>query len=206
MTDAAPVAGSAVRSRGGEATYERILATAMSLFMEQGYEGTPMSQIAKSAGVTTPALYWHFGSKEELYFTAVKQGYVAFRDVLLAKAVGDCAEDQFRRFIRVHVKQQLRDPELSLKYGYHQLRDALPEDKRAEVDAIDAEWRERLRQILLDGRAEGVFTFGDVDVVANALESLCEYVFTWFRGDGRLSVNEVADLYVRLARRLVGAE
>jgi len=35
---------------------------------------------------------------------------------------------------------------------------------------------------------------------------MCEYVFTWYRPGGRLSIAEVADLYVKLARRLVGAD
>lgn len=206
MSDAAPAAPSPVRSPGGEATYERIVAEAMNLFATQGYEGTPMSRVAKAAGVTTPALYWHFGSKEELYFTAVKQGYVAFRDALLTRAIGGCAEDRFRRFVRVFVKLQLQDPDLSMKYGYHQLRDALPDAKRAEVDAMDAEWKQLLREILLAGEEEGVFTFDNVDVTTTALGSMLEYVFIWFKADGRLSVNDVADLYVQLARRIAGAD
>ena len=190
-----------VRSASGEATRQRILAAATDLFIEHGYEGTPMSRVARNAGVTTAALYWHFESKDELYFTVVKGGYDIFRDELLARSVGDSVEQRFRRYIRVFVKLQLRDPRLT--YGYQQLREALPDDKAAVLDDIRDACAERLRQILDDGRANGLFEFADLAVTTMALMTLCEYVFTWYRPEGRLSVNELADLYVTLARRMV---
>jgi len=46
---------------------------------------------------------------------------------------GDPVDQRLRRFIRVFVKLQLGDPNLT--YGSRQLRDGLP-DKRTEVEAI----------------------------------------------------------------------
>jgi AcrR family transcriptional regulator len=197
---------STVRSDVGETTYDRILAAATSLFIEKGFAGTPVSQVAKNAGVTTPALYWHFGSKEELYFTAVKRVYVGYRDELLARAVGHSSEERLGAYVHAFVEMQLRDPEISTEFGYQQLRDALQDDKRAELDAVEASWVDHLKQILLDGREEGVFTFRDLNLTAMALISMCEYVFTWFKPDGRLATRDVADLYTKFASRLVGAE
>ncbi|HMV22657.1 MAG TPA: TetR family transcriptional regulator [Rhodocyclaceae bacterium] len=48
------------------ATRERILDTAETLFMAQGYEGTSMRQITGQAQVNLAAVNYHFGSKEEL--------------------------------------------------------------------------------------------------------------------------------------------
>lgn len=50
---------------------ERILAEATSLFADGGYSRTSMRQVAEAAGCTKPALYYHFGSKEELFRAAV---------------------------------------------------------------------------------------------------------------------------------------
>lgn len=206
VTGIASHAGSSVRSEPGERTYDRILAAATSLFIEQGYHGTPVSAVAKNAGVTTPALYWHFGSKEDLYFTVVKRVYVGYRDELLARAVGGSSEERLGAYVYAFVEIQLRDPEISTGFGYQQLRDALPDDKRAELDAVEATWVDHLTQVLLDGREEGVFTFRDLSLTAMALISMCEYVFTWFKPDGRLAASDVADLYTKFAGRLVGAE
>jgi AcrR family transcriptional regulator len=47
-------------------TRERILAVANELFIEQGYEGTSLREIADRLDITKAALYYHFRSKEEI--------------------------------------------------------------------------------------------------------------------------------------------
>ena len=43
-----------------------IVAAATSLFVEVGYDNTPMSKIAAAAGVTANTIYWYFRDKDEL--------------------------------------------------------------------------------------------------------------------------------------------
>lgn len=45
---------------------QKILDTAMHLFVEKGIQSTPTSLIAKKAGVATGTLFHHFATKEEL--------------------------------------------------------------------------------------------------------------------------------------------
>jgi AcrR family transcriptional regulator len=201
---AASASRQALHGSDPTATYDRILAVAMDLFIARGYEGTTMSQVASGAGITTPALYWYFKSKRDLYFTVVKEGHVLFVDVLQARSIGGAVEDRFRRCIRAFVKMQLRDPKVT--YGYDQLFSALPGSKRAEIEEIQETTQRLLTEILVQGREQGAFQFSDLDVTVMALMTMCEYVFTWYRPDGRLTVAEVAELYVGLARRLVGAD
>jgi len=47
--------------------------TAIDCFARYGYQATSIDRIAKAAGVTKGALYYHFKDKEELLFEAVKQ-------------------------------------------------------------------------------------------------------------------------------------
>jgi TetR/AcrR family transcriptional regulator len=49
-----------------EDTAWRILASALELFARRGYESTGVQEIAGAAGITKPALYYHFGSKQGL--------------------------------------------------------------------------------------------------------------------------------------------
>ena len=51
----------------GEQTRERILRLADDLFAEHGYARVSMRIVAGAAGVTKPALYYHFRDKEALY-------------------------------------------------------------------------------------------------------------------------------------------
>ncbi len=45
---------------------ERILEAAAVLFAEHGYSGTSVAAVCREVGLTKPAIYWHFGSKEGL--------------------------------------------------------------------------------------------------------------------------------------------
>ncbi|MBM7616417.1 TetR/AcrR family transcriptional regulator [Alkaliphilus hydrothermalis] len=51
-------------------TVDRIRDAALDLFTEKGY-GASMKEIAKAAGITAPAIYVHYSSKEELFLHVV---------------------------------------------------------------------------------------------------------------------------------------
>ncbi len=53
--------------RGAVATKDRILDTAETLFMQQGFDGTSLRAITAAAGVNLAAVNYHFGSKEDLF-------------------------------------------------------------------------------------------------------------------------------------------
>lgn len=48
-------------------TRDRILELAYSAFAKNGYSKTSLQSIADELGITRPALYYHFASKEELF-------------------------------------------------------------------------------------------------------------------------------------------
>src|SRR5215218_921903 len=51
---------------GSLATRDRVEQAALSLFVVRGYTATSLREIAQAVGVTVPALYYHFASKDEL--------------------------------------------------------------------------------------------------------------------------------------------
>src|ERR1019366_8764138 len=50
-----------------------LIDAAMDLFASYGYRGTSLSRIARAAGVTKGALYWHFSDKEEFFLAVVEK-------------------------------------------------------------------------------------------------------------------------------------
>jgi len=59
-------------------TQARILAAAISLFAERGYERTSITAIAAQARVSRSAVFWHFGDKESLFQEAFRRMLVPF--------------------------------------------------------------------------------------------------------------------------------
>ncbi|MGY0219528.1 TetR family transcriptional regulator [Endozoicomonadaceae bacterium StTr2] len=52
-----------------EQTRKLLLDTALQLFDQQGIHHTTLAQIAKAAGVTRGAIYWHFKDRDDLFRT-----------------------------------------------------------------------------------------------------------------------------------------
>ncbi|MBR0356788.1 MAG: helix-turn-helix transcriptional regulator, partial [Clostridia bacterium] len=48
-------------------TKERILAAALDMFSQRGYDGTNIRELASSLGLVKSALYRHFDSKEAIW-------------------------------------------------------------------------------------------------------------------------------------------
>jgi len=78
-------------------TEERILNQSMRLFLERGYHGTSIDDITQAAGLTKGALYWHFGSKEDLLKRIMEEYEKRFLDRLI-NAVGEVKGGAFEKF------------------------------------------------------------------------------------------------------------
>ena len=86
-----------------EKTRQDLLKAALSVFSQKGYAATTLEDVAKEAGVTRGAIYWHFGSKAELY-AALLEEYSARGTEIVQTAVaeGGSMVDILRRiFIRL---------------------------------------------------------------------------------------------------------
>ncbi len=60
-----------LRQPSTESSQERILAAATQLFLNQGYEKTSIDEIGVAAGLSGPAIYYHFRSKSDLLLRVV---------------------------------------------------------------------------------------------------------------------------------------
>lgn len=99
-------------------TLSRIRDAALQLFLEQGYHGTSMRQIARRAGVAPAAIYNYLASKEAL-FVDLLSDLLPHRAMLraMSEASGDSVEqlvgDATRRVAEVLADQ---DPNLRLMF------------------------------------------------------------------------------------------
>jgi AcrR family transcriptional regulator len=91
-----------VRSARGEARRERILEAAIGLFRDQGFHGTTMDDIGAVAGVTGPALYHHFKSKQEILASVFFRIGDQIFDQLNATVMSDIAPEQLLEELVTH--------------------------------------------------------------------------------------------------------
>lgn len=81
----------------GERTRTEIIAAAHRLFLERGYHGTSMRQIARAAGVSASGIYNHFTGKEDVFLAVLldHHPYVNVLPAILA-AKGETVEERIR--------------------------------------------------------------------------------------------------------------
>ena len=90
---------------------EEVVEVALKLFLERGYDNTPMSLLAKRLGLTKAGIYHHFASKEDLLFlvhqTAMERG---LKPVFEAAAQEVDPERRLRTFLYEHARMLALDP------------------------------------------------------------------------------------------------
>lgn len=190
----------------GEATRARILGAAAQLFLENGFEATSVNAIARAGRVSAPALYWHFESKTDICFSFLELYMGAFADAVLGEPDQGAPDERLRQFVRTYVLASLTDREGSTAYEklytFGQLSTVLDDEHRERLVTLERRVSERLRSILRDGKAAGVFAFTDVKLAAFAIAGACESTFHWYRPEGPLSVDQVADEYAQMMEAL----
>ncbi len=94
-------------------TKERILDAALSLFAENGYNGTSVEQIAGIVGIKAPSLYKHFKGKEDILNALIDSAEVRYEEMFGSeKHIGKIPESR-EEFIKVtmgRISFTMRDP------------------------------------------------------------------------------------------------
>lgn len=162
------------RRRNPEATRASILGAAEREFVENGFAGTSMSDIARGARVTKSLIHHHFGSKEELW-NEVKRGRLSHyadmqRSLLKEGATGEVA---FRKSFEVLFKFLRDNPEFVRLNSWMNL-----EDPKLSVSLHPDLVSTAVEQVTEEQRAGRLRSDIDARSMIAAFVSLCTYWFT----------------------------
>ncbi len=154
--------------RAGERRAE-LLSITRGLVAERGIRALRLQDVATAAGVTAPALYSHFDSREELLAETVRAAAAAVMADIAATddPVQPAAARLGVRFGR-WVQYLLDSDERNLAVLHHAIVEASDDPViRAAVEAAVDETRTYFTEVLTLGRARGEVR-ADVDVAATA--------------------------------------
>ena len=94
-------------------TKEKILDAALTLFAENGYDGTSVEQIAGIVGIKAPSLYKHYKGKEDILNALIDSAEVRYEEMFGSeKNIGKVPKSQ-EEFIKVTMKRisfTIQDP------------------------------------------------------------------------------------------------
>ncbi len=125
---------------------QRLIVEATRQFVERGYAGTSMREIADACGVTKAALYYHFPSKADLLLDIVGTYLGAIATAVEHGRASDPSPSQQLRAIVGELFALSPEGRAVIRLALHDLRH-LPETDRAE---FGADYHQRFIQPLAD--------------------------------------------------------
>lgn len=181
-----------------------LLLSAIELFAERGYHATTTRDIVTRVGMSTGAMYAHFGSKEELLFeislTGHRQGLEALLD---ASAAGGSPAERLAAMVRAFTIYHARFHTIAT-IVHHELA-ALSAEHLAQVLDVRHQTAKLIEGVLTEGVRVGAFSLPDRHAVGRAVLSLCVDVARWYGGVENSTPEQVGQLNAQLALRMVAA-
>jgi AcrR family transcriptional regulator len=183
---------------------ERILEEAVKLFYERGFNGTTLDDIATELGVTKPFIYTHFRSKVELLEAICRPTIELSLEAISQAANGHGTTTCRLRTGVVAFTKVVLQRQANIAVYFREEKN-LSKDGLEAINALRKRFDKVLSQLLQEGADSGEFAVPDISVAALAIGGMVSWAYTWHRGDGRLSVEEVGENMAELALRMVGA-
>lgn len=179
---------------------QQIDEVASALFRERGYAGTSVRDIAQALNIQGGSLYAHVASKEDVLWSIVNRAADRFHTLVRPIAESNTPPaTRLRDMIRAHVAvvtSSQRDAAVFL----HEWR-LLSPDRRAALAARRDAYEALFRQVIADGSAAGTFAPVEPRLTAMALLSSLNGIATWYRPDGPLTADAIADHHADLFLR-----
>ncbi|MCX7840624.1 MAG: TetR/AcrR family transcriptional regulator [Anaerolineae bacterium] len=176
---------------------EQILAEAVRIFRQKGYHATSMQNIADAVGLQKASLYHYIPSKQALLSKIFERSIGALtRQLEAIHASADTPTNKLRRAIESHVLALCE--QLDTYTVYLSERRALTNRYHARVRAEGEKHARLIERILEEGVARKQFRAMDTKMVALAILGMCNWVYQWYSPEGRLTPQEIANIFADL--------
>jgi AcrR family transcriptional regulator len=168
------------RQRKKAATRDRIRASALRLFREQGYDATTVEQIAAAAGVSHMTFFRYFPTKEDV---ALSDSYDPLIAGLIAQTPAAWPLTRRVRTVLVEGLRQIYDTERDTLLAQNKLIVSTPA-LRERLWANQMTAQQLILQALGAGQRDPRPSFQDKVTVAACLAAASTAVLTWVENDG----------------------
>lgn len=181
----------------GRSRKEIILKEAASLFREKGYLASTLRELAKRAGVQGGSIYHHFSSKQEILFLLMDN---TMNDMIERLSIAieplDCPLERLRQTIRFHIEYHIIGPDETYITD-DELRNLNAENYLRIVTKRDR-YQLLIEEIIAAGEVQHNWQIGDVKLYSRAIIQMCAGVTRWYKPNGKLSIDQIAEQYYTL--------
>ncbi len=116
------------RELNKEQRKQQIIDVAIRLFGQKGYHNTPISLIAKEAGISKGLMYNYFTNKEDLLYKAIHSAFILFEPSIKPMLKRDIANTDVEYFIRESIKVVKDKPDYWAVFFSVMIQPSLPKE------------------------------------------------------------------------------
>jgi AcrR family transcriptional regulator len=173
---------------------DKVLAAAVELFAKYGYHAATMRDIARIAGIQAASIYYHYVSKQAL-LVEIMETHMRQLNGNLEQIVSKQDTVQQRLFEAISNHIYLHTTYKSEFFIIDTEIRALEGENRRKILDLRDHYEDLFQKLLAEGIEKGVLRQTDVKVSSYAIIAMCTEVAQWFRPSGRLSVQQVIEIY-----------
>lgn len=189
----------------GTRTEAAIRGAARRLIAQLGYEALSMRRLASEVGLAPGALYRYFPTKQAILFRLLERHmeelFEAWDEARLP--VHRDPVERLEAFTRFHIRHHLPRGE-GVFLSYMELR-SLDRANLAAIQQMRRRYEGELITILQAGQFAGRLDVAQPRITARAIIALLTGITTWYRTEGPLGPDAIADIYWIMVARLAGA-
>ncbi len=175
-------------------TRQDLIRSAWHIFSQKGYAETRLSDIARDAGVTRGAIYWHFGNKENLLVSLFKERADSYFTIIAEILEKDLNPMEKIKAILVNIikkmetDDQFKAEEILMlrrrddKAGFQQIHDYIKQRTKKHA--------ELLLRIIVEGQKRGEIRNG-IDP-----QNIVSLFFVFIGGFAKLKLHRGASSFV----------
>lgn len=178
-------------------TREDILEAAAQVFRQKGFHGASMADIAGAVKLQKASLYHHVSSKQEILLALLDRALELLLERISAISIQPISADQkLRQMIRAYLQILTENTDLSavLLFEHRSLERKQHARHVPNRDKFETLWRD----VLSEGVKAKLFDCDNPAIAARALLGILNWTITWYRPDGPLVIEQVADQYADL--------
>jgi AcrR family transcriptional regulator len=176
---------------------EKVLAASVKLFAEYGYHAATMRDIARMTGIQAASIYYHYPSKQAL-LVEIMESHMRQLNANLERIINkpqtfqQCLYEVISNHILLHTtfKSEFFIIDTEIR--------ALEDDNRRKILALRDRYEDLIQGLLHEGMTQGVLRQTDIKISSYAIIAMCTEVAQWFRSAGRLSVQQVVEMYFQM--------
>lgn len=189
----------------GAETLRNLRAAAIQLLSEHGYGAMNLRMLARKVGVQASSLYNYIDSKQQLLFLLCEET----TENLLAEfdQIVNTSEDpaeRLRKFVAFHLAYHIVNRKQASVLQM-EIRSLTAKNYQA-ITKLQRTYTDKVRAIIDSGLASGAFRVRDSEIATFALVQMLTAVTRWYRPQGRLSLEDLIEIYTDLSLGMMHAE